>query len=68
MKLVVREKIKITTGMTVFNFSCKNFMFCAVFFFPFWVEKLQFFEISLKMPSLARSVPKPLMGEAGGHH
>ena len=36
-------------------------------FFLFLRKNRQFFEISLKVPSLARSVPKPLMGEAGEH-
>ena len=36
-------------------------------FMLFLRKKTQFFEFFLKVPSLARSVPKPLMGEVGGH-
>ena len=40
----------------------QNFMFWAGFF-SFGVENDFFVEISLTVPSLACSVPKPVMGE-----
>ena len=59
------KKIKVKAGRTVLNFHAK--LQVLGWFFLFLSKKRQFFEISLKVPSLARSVPKPLMREAGGH-
>ena len=62
-KLEVQIFFLITAGRTVFNFSCQTSDFELVF--SLFEEKNENF--LLKVPSLARSVPKPLMGEAGEH-
>ena len=59
MKLGVEIIIlKITIGMTVFNFSCKTSKVKNRFLLV--LGKKYFLRDFLKVPTLARSVPKPL--------
>ena len=68
MKLGVEIiNFKITIGRTVFNFSCKTSVFAGMGAL-FELKNDNFLGNPLKVPSLARSVPKPLKVPTAGTH